>query len=354
MKLNDFKIYICQFCVVYRQEKSCLLSIKLFNKMSLKFILLILSFPFIVSSQDAVGSGTCNYIESKTRRFTGYLCKLSANESEVLTEIDGGHLEGKTDDDLTYVTGSNLTFMTLTSIFCEKFKNTERMSIFKSKVNKIDENALEKRKNLELFDFCDTKVSVVPEKLFLHNSKLKVIKLNRNRITTLPENVFSNLKDLLNIFIYSNEISYLPPNIFKSNTKLRLLFLDNNKLTAINSNWFVNMPDLDRLNLADNQILDLPQNAFINLKILPFIWLANNNLTVIHSDSFGVNDKLEHLYLRNNKIIAIDEKFVINTAIQKIDMSGNVCSQEDINNRFQIKEAFQKCFDNYRPRKEQT
>lgn len=320
--------------------------------MWLKLSLLLLFCTFIVSkSEDHIGTGNCEYIEAKSRRFTGYLCKLHANDSEAISEIDGTHLEGKSDDDLAYVSGSNLTFTTLSSIFCEKFKNTERISIFKSKVNKIDENALENCKRLQLFDFCDTQVSNVPENLFDHNSQLKVIKLNWNRLTTMPENVFSNLNDLLNLYLYSNNINYLPPDIFKSNTKLKLLFLDNNKLTTINPKWFENLHNLERLSLYNNQIVDIPKNGFVNLQKLPLIWLAGNNLTVIHSDSFSVNQKFEQLYVENNKINAIDEMLINNTAIFKLDMSGNVCSQEDVVNRFQMKIAFQNCFDNYQPRK---
>ena len=136
------------------------------------------------------------------------------------------------------------------------------------------------------------------------------------------------------------------------NKKLKLVDFGSNKLTTIHPEWFENAPDLYYLNLADNQILELPKNMFVNLQKLPLIWLDNNKLSVIHSDSFGVNMNFEHIYVQNNSINAIDERFVNNTGITKFDMTGNVCSQEDVNNRFQLKDAFQNCYDNYKPRKE--
>jgi hypothetical protein len=68
-------------------------------------------------------------------------------------------------------------------------------------------------------------------------------------------------------------------------------------------------------------------------------------LTSINANSFGIHRKFDFIDFKNNKINSIDEKFIDNIGNCKINMVGNVCSQEEIDDDRKIK--LRKCLDNY-------
>ena len=133
---------------------------------------------------------------------------------------------------------------------------------------------------------------------------------------------------------------------------LKSSHMDYNSIEILNLAWFENLQYLEFLNLAFNKISNLPKNIFDVLINLSEIWLAGNKLKIIHSDSFGNNLELAKIDLRANMIRAVDEKLIDYTGVNKIDMKGNVCSQEEINGRNELMEKLQRCFKNYRPRLE--
>lgn len=315
--------------------------------MASKLLSIFLLFAVLIEASFA--AGTCNFTEFKSRRTSGYNCRL---EAEILTDITGDHVPGKSDSDLQLLLAINQTIPVISSIICDQFPNIERIDIYGSKVEILDQNAFKNCKKLERLHLAVNNIREIPENLLIENTKLQVIKFSKNQLTTLPEDTFATLIDLRLLYLYDNKITNLPKNLFKSNSLLRSLYLSGNQLTTFDSTLFQNLVNLERLSIHDNQLIDLPKNAFVNLQNLTIIWMSNNNLTVIHGDSFGVNQKLEQLYVEHNKINAIDEKFIDNTGIRKLEMTGNVCSQRDICNRSDMKEAFQGCFNNYRPRDE--
>lgn len=314
-----------------------------------KLLLIFLFIATVIKASFAVA--TCNFTEFKSRKTAGYSCRLTA---DTLTDITGDHVAGKFDSDLQFLLSVNQTIPVITPIFCNQFPNLERIDIFKSKVEVIDQDSFRNCKNLERLLLSTNNLQEIPENLLTENTKIEMIRFNKNQLTTLPEDSFATLKELKLLYLYDNKIKFLPKNIFKFNILLRSLHLSGNQLTTFDSTLFQNLRNLERLSMHDNQLVDLPKDAFVNLQNLSIIWMSNNNLTAIHGDSFGVNQKFEQLYVEHNKINAIDETMINNTAIHKFEMTGNVCSQRDICNRFEMKEAFQSCFDNYRPRDEQN
>ncbi|KAL7051764.1 hypothetical protein ACKWTF_004607 [Chironomus riparius] len=129
-----------------------------------------------------------------------------------------------------------------------------------------------------------------------------------------------------------------------------MLFLEENNLQTFHAALFESLGKLTSINLYSNKITDLPKNIFSSLENKKQIYLGDNQLTTIHSDSFGNIERKTEIRFNNNKINAIDEKLIDDTDISIIDMTNNICSQDLIEIRIQIKEKLRKCFDNYKPR----
>ena len=228
-----------------------------------------------------------------------------------LTSIREKHFYGKTNDDvkeidlsgaanaISHLTQSNLT------PFCQRFKRLKKIIV--KDFNSVDENLFHQCKNL---------------------NQVWIIK----QLTP------------------KKRISYLPSNIFSPLKKLHQLNLSNNKIQSLNPKWFGNLQSLEHLFLCDNEIQDLPKNIFINLEKLSWLDLEGNKLTTIHSDSFGAQRNLWMINLKSNKIISIDRKFINKTAVKVLDMSGNICSNDDIKIENEIKEKLSRCFNSYRSR----
>lgn len=312
----------------------------------------ILSICIFVTSENLVhaSTATCKYKDSKSRRYTGYMCELTTDGSEIITEIIGEHIPGKTDADVTYVGGSKVSIKKITSLFCEKFNNLQVIAFSAPKLDFVETNAFKKCPKLEQLELNDGKLEEIPEDLLSENKELKVIKLNKNHLLTLPENLFRNNVQLTRIFLFTNQISSLPRNIFKPITNLTGLFLNENKISAIEPEWFVSMPDLLNLDLSQNEITELPIGIFANLRKLKMHELSRNKLTIIHADSFPSDGKIEMLYVDDNRIQAIDPKIVENIEVGRVQAENNLCVNKDLYGKERINKGLDQCYRNYKPR----
>ncbi|KAL7012769.1 hypothetical protein ACKWTF_015034 [Chironomus riparius] len=318
-------------------------NIKNYFKMILNLELISLTFLLVIFGPTF--GYKCEFEDSE---FVGYICGLKPELSN-----DGEqHVPGKSDDDVKRVEfngyWNQITTLTQSAVpICERFKNLEIIDVRKMK---IDGNFLRKCGNLKKIYIIDSEFSGVTESFLADSPKLNTIMMRGNKMTNLPENIFINQKQLVELNLSGNQINFLPPNIFKTLTSLRSLDLSNNKLQPLNKNWFKNLPNLRVLSLVSNGIADLPKSIFNSLSSIEQIYLESNKLTTIHSDSFGTKSKLTIINLYDNKVNAVDERLIDNTAVDVLNMSNNVCSKDNIQDRVGIKVKLKMCFDNYRPR----
>ncbi|XP_070505173.1 uncharacterized protein [Chironomus tepperi] len=335
-----------------------------------------------------------------------YTCILRANNKNSInkvTTISGQHKARHTDDHVRYFKIKNGTTINIfTSVFCEKFKNLEVIDSDGAALKSIDGNSLQKCENLDILILKGTQLNSIPNELLARNRKLLHILIADSQVTTLPENLFSSQNKLNFLSLSGNQIRFLPSNIFSSLIDLEHLDVRNNKLQSIDSKWFQNLGNLNELDISDNQIAEVPDkcfelltnleklrlhnnkikllhsNSFVGLHNLNGLdldgneiaefphntfkpltnleWLSmyGNKLTVIDAASFGVHKNLKLIYLQNNKINKIDEKFIDNTAVNGIDIRGNMCSNEELRGIESIKAALKICFENYKATKPKT
>lgn len=285
---------------------------------------------------------------------SGYNCNTTPDSRS----IEEKHYKNNTNHDVSgiYFNGdlngvSRLTKADLTPI-CHRFENLK--TIYVNDVESVDDNLFQGCKNLKNISISNSEIKELSEKLFLEQPELTSIFINEIKTSSLPENIFMNQKELQHLFLEQNQISCLPPNIFKSLTMLSYLDLSENKIESLNPIWFENIKSLTELYLNGNKIRDLPQNVFANLDKLETLSLRDNQLTTIHSDSFGTHRSLHYVILRNNKINAIDEQIMDNVAVSKLDMSRNVCCNEQINCREELTRKLSTCFKNIQSRQDSS
>ncbi|XP_070501848.1 phospholipase A2 inhibitor beta-like [Chironomus tepperi] len=331
-----------------------------------------------------------------------YSCSISTKLQSLIntvTTINGQHNSGHADDDVTYLLIPNgISLNTFSSIYCEKFKNLEVVQSYAAAINSIDGNSLEKCENLDVLDLHGAQLNSIPNELLTRNSKLTQIWIRTSQVTTLPENLFSSQNKLKLLNLKDNQINFLSSNIFNPLIQLESLSLSNNKLQSIDSKWFQNLGNLKKLFLNENQISlvpdksfeflinleelglysnrnkllnsnsfaglhnlkklflynneisELSHNTFEPLRNLELLSMYSNKLTIIDAASFGVHKNLVTVGLGNNKINQIDEKFIDNTAVNWINMTGNICSNEVLRGT-KIKVGLKTCFENYKTTK---
>jgi len=216
----------------------------------------------------------------------------------------------------------------------------------------LPENFFLNQKELTDLLLAQNRINFLPSNVFRPLVKLGVLYLNKNRLQSINPEWFVSLQNLKTLNFAENQILKIPSKCFASLTNLKYLYLHENKIKTLNSDNFDGLQNLQTISLSDNEISDLPVAVFTPLKNLQKLWLNNNILITIHSDSFGIHNQLKEIYIGDNKINAIDERFIDNTAVSSLNMTSNICIQQEFRKKSinEIKPNLKKCFDNYQAR----
>ncbi|XP_070494579.1 leucine-rich repeat-containing protein 15-like [Chironomus tepperi] len=320
------------------------------SKKMLKFLVLLLNFSLIFGQNAAI---SCRF----SSQGTNYNCNLSINNPNGLnnfTQINGTHLEGRSDEDVVGVLPeAGSSSINIPSIICSRFRNIRTVVLTNIGLQRVNRNSFNNCKMLSGLYLNDNRINFIESGSFGENPELLNLWIYSNELTTLPENLFFNQSKLLDLDLTENRIADLPANIFRPLTNLQELYLYANQITNIRPQWFDSLENLQFLFLNENQIEELPENAFKGLKNLEVFGLDDNNLKVIHSESFGIHPKLNVIYLMRNQIYAVDELLFNNTEmLNYLFFTGNVCADVDINdaldNREHMMNILEPCFENYR------
>lgn len=299
----------------------------------------------------ALGQGlNCTYTNIVIDGTTHYGCYLTVNNPDGrddFTTIEGMHLEGRTDADVTAVLRNLYTSRTTNfpQIICSQFANLESVDFSWMDVEELTENTLAGCTNLRWLRFWLNEIHTIHERAFANNRFLRYLDLDTNRFESLSENVFDGL-DLWGLELSGNAIT-IPNNLFSNLNNLTLLFLMDMGLTEINSQWLANLQNLETLSFFDNQLMAIDNTTFANLRNLkaleisrnPFesissgafsqltnlieLFMAGVGIDEINSDWFTTLTNLEYLFLYNNRFRNIQEgAFDRLTSLLALDISG--------------------------------
>lgn len=177
-----------------------------------------------------------------------------------------------------------------------------------------------------------------------------------NNLQGIEVNAFSNLRNLAWLDMTANPLLSVSESSFNGLTGMRDLYLIQCNLTVLNPVWFRDMPLLEDLHIEFNQISELPAGIFANLESLTNLYLGYNNLTEMSIAPLGETAfNLIVLSLTQNQVDAIEpELFDRLENINSIEMTGNVCNQQNIvniqQNRAESRIRLRRCLDNFGPR----
>ncbi|XP_049779756.1 carboxypeptidase N subunit 2-like [Schistocerca cancellata] len=116
-----------------------------------------------------------------------------------------------------------------------------------------------------------------------HNSLLKHLDLSFNELNTLPEDAFVHLPYLEQLLLPGNGLQVLPDRLFVSNTRISFLDVSHNGLTTLGTTTFRRLKHLKVLKASDNKLVQLQPTLFEANFLLSEIFVHNNKLTSLSS-----------------------------------------------------------------------
>ncbi|XP_028255303.1 slit homolog 1 protein isoform X1 [Parambassis ranga] len=181
--------------------------------------------------------------------------------------------------------------------------------------------------NTELLDLSDNHISVIPQRSFSNNRKLRVLLLQNNNISVVEDSSFSQLEFLQKLDLSWNRISVLTEGFSIGLAFLRELQLAHNYLSSLDSRSFLHLDGLQRLNLTSNRIQTIHVRSFSSMSTLRQLHLEDNQLTSLKSGIFSMLRSLEVLNLAGNLISGTDNGvFKPLTSMTLLNMADNQLS----------------------------
>lgn len=207
-----------------------------------------------------------------------YECNLFAvsvpDDEAAIIVIGGLHQAGRNNLDVekVFIDTSDTPFI-ITQLFTT-FPNTAEMTIWSSRLTRIQSNAFENAHNLRFVRFMGNPLATIHANAFTRASNLRDLDFFDNSIEFIHESAFHGLALLESLYIEQSRISELPPNVFQSLVSLRSLSLSGNSISSIDGRLLANSPQLYSLRIDRNQInaiertfLDpLPNLVFFNMQ----------------------------------------------------------------------------------------
>lgn len=237
-----------------------------------------------------------------------YSCEMFIMNPDNLnnfTSIDGSHLDGYTNADVSYIWSDRGAFLSenLPSIFCQTFPNIEDVIITNNGLAVIDDGTFRGCSRICVIALNHNRISSISANALANLPYLDYIDISYNVLTTLPENVFANQANVDILAMGFNPYESIPANIFQPLTNLRVLSLIGSGIRSIGP-WFAGnaLKNLQSLALGWNQINDIPSGAFAGLQNLQQLVLWNNRIGSISTGSFAGLLNLQELFLSDNVI----------------------------------------------------
>jgi Leucine-rich repeat (LRR) protein len=180
----------------------------------------------------------CEYSERVSNDYACTLHTHNPNGRNDLAAIEGDHVAGRTNEDVTILTSLNQNTRIIPSIVCESFPNLRTILVMNSNLEDLSE---------ESFAAC---------------AHIEIIYLHGNRINGIPDFTFRNNPNLIQLDVGLNWIESLNENSF-TGSGLTDIDIDSNRFTEFNQNWFTSVNStLRTIDAFGNSIGSLGEDAF--------------------------------------------------------------------------------------------
>ena len=251
-----------------------------------------------------------------------YICQLysiQVDDAEVREIVIGGnHLEGRSDDDVTFIMLFNSEVPSILKQTFETFKRLENLIVHDGGLKRIQRESFLSARNLQRLTITSNKqLKTIPANAFREASKLTHLTLGGNQIETISLVAFSGLRSLRFLFLGQNKISFLPINTFRPLESLQHLVIGWNFLKSVDGRIFANNNKLNTLDISANNINGIEKNLLDQLiKLRNFDARGNkcvNRAWTIESDANEVSNDLRICF---ENFIALPEKQELNLEIR--------------------------------------
>ena len=159
---------------------------------------------------------------------------------------------------------------------------------------------------LENLDLSRNNISSIECEAFEFTPRMTFLRLRSNRLTEFCSHTFHLLESLLHLDLSNNMISSIQPGTLHNNSVLKWLSLANNRLTEILPDTLRLLHHLRHLDLSNNMMSSIQPDTLHNSSVLEWLSLANNRLTEIHLDIFRNQKTLSYVDLSGNRIKKIE------------------------------------------------
>jgi len=211
-------------------------------------------------------------------------------------ELTGKHLNGKGNNDVTYVQFLNCTVVKIPQGLTNIFPNLKCLEIYDSKLKKISKFDLAEYKNLEKIIIEDNELDYLPGDLFEGFRNLEYIDFEKNNLKLIEPNILDGLNKLKNVNFLGNSnynICYSIYPVYKPNANLQELKADLLAKFYARFQFVDNLKKSERILQQKIQHLDQDKNKLVQ---------QNKKMNETEADLTG------QLLISNTKIIFMSKE----------------------------------------------
>ncbi|XP_067135989.1 leucine-rich repeat-containing G-protein coupled receptor 5-like isoform X2 [Centruroides vittatus] len=166
-------------------------------------------------------------------------------------------------------------------------------------------------------------ITILPDFVFQHLSKLKDLNLADNQLSNLSREVFFGLDKIRTLHLEENQLTFVPAGSFRGLKKLQKLWLHRNMLTEVPSESLGELTELEALNLANNEISNIPNFTFRNMSNLVILILQDNKIQTIGPHGFDGLSSLKVLDIKNNRLRQFPSAISTLSSLRELSFANN-------------------------------
>lgn len=203
---------------------------------------------------------------------------------------------------------------------CEEQEDTIQVDCSNQSLTKVPDGLSPSTVSLNL---QSNNITVLPDLVFRHLSKLKDLNLADNQLATLSREVFFGLDKIKTLHLEENQLTLIPAGSFRGLKRLQKLWLHRNMLSEVPSESLRELTELEALNLASNAISTIPDFTFQNMSNLVILILQDNKIQTIGPRGFEGLSSLKVLDIKNNRLRQFPNAVSTLSSLRELSFANN-------------------------------
>lgn len=242
--------------------------------------------------------------------------------------LDGNPLKGIRRDVISKGTQSVLKYLKTRIVTVDKNQDTNTGLSANTKNLEINDNHLTSANDIDVhkitstrrIEFCNKKVSSIPQEYFLKDVAISTIDFSNNILSQVPSNITTYASSLTELDLKCNKLTDIPKEL-SSLCKLKFLDLGSNMISSIPpecKSW----QSLNQIILSSNRFQLVPEFLY-EIKSLEVLLASSNQITSIDVTGLLKLPQLGSLDLSNNNISNVPPELGNVTSLKSLNIEGN-------------------------------